>query len=339
MPGTQEKILVIQTAFLGDVILATALLETLHKAKPQASIDMLVRKGNESLLEGHPFLKDVLIWDKSRNKHLNLLRLGTLIKKLNYDVVINLQRFASTGWLTVFSGAKQKLGFSQNPFSRFFTAHIPFSTSEGLHETQRNHALLQLWLGESTCEKPRLYPRESDRKAVAHYRKTAINKYICVAPASVWFTKQWPESKWVAFLNQVPEPIFVYLLGAPSDMALCNSLANNLKRKNLLNLAGRLSLLQSAALMEGAMMNYVNDSAPMHLCSAMNAPTCAVFCSTVPAFGFGPLSEIQVIVETTEKLGCRPCSLHGHKACPEGHFKCAYSIDEASLLIPLKIKK
>ena len=92
-------------------------------------------------------------------------------------------------------------------------------------------------------------------------------------------------------------------------------------------LAGKLSLLATAALMERAMMNYVNDSAPLHITSAMNAPATAVFCSTVPAFGFGPLRENGRIVETSEKLDCRPCGLHGYKACPKGHFKCALSID------------
>jgi heptosyltransferase-2 len=74
-------------------------------------------------------------------------------------------------------------------------------------------------------------------------------------------------------------------------------------------------------------MNYVNDSAPMHLASAMNAPTCAVYCSTVPAFGFGPLSEKSFIVEIDYPLYCRPCGLHGYNACPEKHFKCAYDIE------------
>ena len=81
-----------------------------------------------------------------------------------------------------------------------------------------------------------------------------------------------------------------------------------------------------AALMEGAAMNYVNDSAPLHIASAMNAPVTAVFCSTVPAFGFGPLRENGRVVETTEKLDCRPCGLHGHRACPKGHFRCALGI-------------
>jgi heptosyltransferase-2 len=326
-----QKILIIQPAFLGDVILATSLLETLHKSFPEAEIDFLVRKGNERLVENHPFLHQVLIWDKTRNKHLNLWKMGQQIQKRHYDVVVNLQRFFSTGWLTYTSGAAIRIGFSQNPFSRFFTSHLPFSTSDGKHEIERNHELITDLVGHDRCEKPRLYPNQTDKEAVLHFQKTAHQNYICLAPASVWNTKQFPESKWVEFMAQVPDSVFIYLLGAKEDLQLCNSIANNVKRKNLLNLAGRLSFLQSAELMKGALMNYVNDSAPMHLCSAVNAPTCAIFCSTVPSFGFGPLSDSQIIIETDENLNCRPCGLHGFKKCPEGHFKCAYTISTGKL--------
>ena len=92
------------------------------------------------------------------------------------------------------------------------------------------------------------------------------------------------------------------------------------------NLAGKLTLTESAELIKNARMNYVNDSAPLHMASAMNAPVTAYFCSTVPEFGFGPLSEHSVIVETNEKLSCRPCGLHGHKQCPQGHFNCGNQI-------------
>ena len=78
--------------------------------------------------------------------------------------------------------------------------------------------------------------------------------------------------------------------------------------------------------------NYVNDSAPMHMASAMNASTTAIFCSTVPGFGFGPLSGNARIVETEEDLDCRPCGLHGFKKCPKEHFNCAYSIKTEQLL-------
>jgi heptosyltransferase-2 len=98
-----------------------------------------------------------------------------------------------------------------------------------------------------------------------------------------------------------------------------------------MNLAGKLSLLESAALMKDARRNITNDSAPMHLASGVNAKTTAIFCSTVPDFGFGPLSDDSVIIETTKKLECRPCGLHGLKACPEKHFDCAYSITNSQL--------
>jgi len=101
--------------------------------------------------------------------------------------------------------------------------------------------------------------------------------------------------------------------------------------ETIINLSGKLSFLESAALMQGAVMNFVNDSAPMHMASAMNAPVTAVYCSTVPSFGFGPLSDKSFVVETLEKLSCRPCGLHGYKDCPQGHFKCAYSIANKKL--------
>jgi ADP-heptose:LPS heptosyltransferase len=94
-----------------------------------------------------------------------------------------------------------------------------------------------------------------------------------------------------------------------------------------------MNLLQSAALMKDAVMNYVNDSAPMHLASAMNAKTTAIYCSTVPEFGFGPLAEGARIAEVTEKLDCRPCGLHGFRECPLGHFKCGRDIEVNKLVI------
>jgi heptosyltransferase-2 len=102
-------------------------------------------------------------------------------------------------------------------------------------------------------------------------------------------------------------------------------------------MAGRLSFLASAALQKRAVLNYVNDSAPMHFASAVNAPVAAIYCSTIPAFGYGPLSDTQFIVETLEPLPCKPCGLHGKRACPQGHFNCGHSITTAQLLAPLSL--
>jgi heptosyltransferase-2 len=325
-----QKFLIIQTAFIGDVVLATVLIEKLHDSFPEAEIDFLLRKGNEQLLTGHPFLHEILIWDKKQNKQKNLLRTLKLIRRNRYDKVINVQRFFATGVLTAFSGAKETIGFDKNPLSFFFTKKIKHQVGgdQFIHETIRNLALIMEFTNDVKY-KPKLYPTASDFNFVDVWTRS---KFITVSPASVWFTKQFPASQWILFIKNIPADIAIYLLGGPGDVALCESIRESCHRQDLKVLAGSLSFLQSAALMSRARMNYVNDSAPMHFASAMNAPVTAIYCSTVPEFGFGPLSDIRHIVEIDHPLYCRPCGLHGYAACPEGHFKCALEIKQEQLI-------
>ncbi|MFD1872482.1 glycosyltransferase family 9 protein [Hymenobacter bucti] len=335
MPASLPATLLIQTAFIGDVILATALVEYLARHEPRAPLDVLVRRGNESLLAGNPHIRHILIWDKKTQKYPNLLRLLRQIRRAEYGRVVTLQRFASTGFLTAFSGAPERVGFAENPFSRFFTRRVPHVIGDGTHEVQRNlRLLLEAEPRSSALElRPVLYPTPADEAAAAPY--VAVGDYVCLAPTSVWFTKQYPEEKWLELLAALPPALPVYLLGGPPDTAACERLTQAAGRLGLVNLSGKLSLLASAALMRRAVVNYVNDSAPMHLCSAVDAPICAIFCSTVLAFGFGPLSTFSRVVEHPGPLACRPCGLHGHARCPLGHFRCAREIETAQLLAVL----
>lgn len=329
MKPEYNNILVIQTAFIGDAILASSILEKLHHEFPRAKISILIRKGNETLYEGHPFLKEVLVWNKKEGKYASLARLLRQIKVNRYDAVINLHRYASSGFLTAFSGAGYKVGFDKNPFSILFTKRTKHVIGDGRHETQRYNELIEA-ITNTNVFKPKLYPSASDFEKVQNY-KTA--KYVTMSPSSVWFTKQLPEEKWVELCDILPDDVMIYLLGAKNDVGLCNTIRSKVKSQiaqDVKVLAGELTLLQSAALMKDAQMNYVNDSAPLHLASAMNAPVTAFFCSTVPSFGFGPLSDNSKIVEV-KNLSCKPCGLHGYKACPLRHFKCGHEIDLSTL--------
>lgn len=329
----QQKILVIQTAFIGDVVLATALLESLHQENPNTAISILVRKGNEALFKAHPFLDQVLVWDKQQNKYGHWLQLLFAIRKNKFDAVVNVQRYAATGLWTALSGAKMKIGFDKNPFAFLFSHPIAHqSVGNGLHEIERNHALLAP-LGTLPKAKPALYPSIEDEKAVKYYQ---AQPYLCMAPASVWFTKQFPMHQWVNLLQTIPFDGPIYLLGGPGDKALNDQIIQQLQKPNLVNMAGRLSFLASAALQKNAVLNYVNDSAPMHFASAVNAPVAAIYCSTIPDFGYGPLSDTSFIIETKQALPCRPCGLHGKKQCPLGHFNCAESIELEQIYLPLQ---
>lgn len=323
-----KKILVIQTASIGDVILATPILESLHQKFPDAEINMVVKKGTESLFASHPFIGSLYIWDKSEHKLKKLYAILKEVQAERYDTVVNVQRFFLTGLLTAFSRARHTVGFNKNPFAVFFSRSVKHSIREGeVHEVERNMKLIGHLVGDVKSP-PRLYPSLQDDAKTSQYK---THKYICVAPASLWYTKQYPEEKWVEFLKELAPDLYVYFLGSSTDHELCERIIKVSGHRNTLNLAGRLNLLETASLQRDAAMSFVNDSAPMHLASAVNAPVTAIFCSTVTAFGFGPLSNDSVVVETDKKLDCRPCGLHGLKECPEKHFKCALGIDTKKL--------
>lgn len=316
-----KKILVIQTAFLGDVILATPVVSELKRLFPAAEIDVLVKKGNESLLHNNPHISTVYTFDKTAGKLKSILKLSAEFRRNKYDLAINLHRFGSSGLITLLSGAQKKYGFKKNPFSFAYSKRFDHDIGNGTHEVSRNLNVIKEF-GAVPLKRPELFPTK------AHFEKATsfgLTNYACFAPASVWFTKQLPEEKWIELISNRSQKEEIVLLGGPDDQVLCQRIIDA-SGANALNLAGKLNLLESAALMSGAKMNFVNDSGPLHLASAMNAPVTAFFCSTVPDFGFGPLSENAIIVETDEKLKCRPCGLHGHRSCPEGHFKCGFGI-------------
>ncbi len=330
MPGIKKKnelkkILIIQTASLGDVVLATPLIEKLHRFYPGARIDFLLKYGYEDLLRGHPYLKHVMVWDKTEHKYQHLKELINIVRENKYDLVVNVQRFASSGLITALSGAKRRIGFSKNPFSLFFTKRVKHKIGKGKdnpHEIERNLKLIESFTDKSFIA-PKLYPSKHDFARVSQYK---TRKFITVSPASLWFTKQYPKEKWIEFVASADEGTTVYFLGSEKEKKLCDEIIIQSGHTNCLNLAGRLSVLESAALMRDAVLNYTNDSAPMHLASSMNAPVAAIYCSTVPGFGFGPLSEKKFIIQTGRQLKCRPCGLHGFKKCPKTHFDCANTI-------------
>lgn len=332
-----KKILVIQTAFIGDAVLATALLEKLHQFYPDADLSMMVRKGNEGLLNAHPFLKNLYVWDKKKAKYKDLWRLLRLIRAEKFDLVVNVQRFAATGLITAFSGAKHTVGFDKNPLSFMFSKrvkHVISDSSNPVHEVERNQELIAD-VTDKEFALPRLYPSKEDVETIQPYTSYP---YICIAPASVWFTKQFPEDKWVELIDELPSNIQIFIIGGPGDKALGDRIIGSLRPgSRVVNLCGQLSYLESAALQKGAIRNVVNDSAPMHFATSVNASVTAVYCSTIPGFGYGPLSTDKAIVETPQNLSCRPCGLHGHKQCPRGDFACAYTISVEQIIKTIQI--
>jgi ADP-heptose:LPS heptosyltransferase len=321
-----KEILIIQTAFIGDTILGTAVLEKIHAHYPAVHLYYLVRKGNEVLFDKHPFLKEVWTIDKSR-KFSSLVEELKKIRARKFDLVINLHRYASSNLLTILSGANFKYGYHNFPLSLFFSVSKKHSIGDGRHEVERNHSLIETFT-DRIVNRPKIYPSTSDFQLIEKYTEVP---YVCIFPASIWFTKQWPNEKWIELCHRLKDKK-IYLLGGKNDVKSCEEIILACPHQPIESLAGKLTLLQSAALMKNAVMNFVNDSGPLHLASAMNAPVTAIFCSTVKSFGFTPLSDNSHVIETDENLSCRPCGLHGHPYCPKGHFNCAVTISAEKVI-------
>ncbi len=325
-----KKILLIQTAFLGDVILATALIEKLHTHFSLAKIDFLVRKGNESVLVQHPLINHLFVLDKQK-KWTSALQLLSTIRKNKYDKVINVQRHFTTGIITAFSGAKETIGFKKNPLSFLFHRAVEH-TFDGIHEIERNQQLIADCT-DTVPAQPKLYISPSIQSQVSPYQK---EKMITISAGSVWATKKYPLEKWIDFLRHLDTSYTVYFLGSKAEHEEIKLMLQDLKMPNVFNLCGQLNLVASAALMEKADMNYANDSAPTHLASAINAPMASIFCSTSPRYGYGPLSDLSCVIETQQHLACKPCTNHGKKKCPLNHFHCGTTIHTSQLIDALK---
>jgi lipopolysaccharide heptosyltransferase II len=343
--NSSKTILIIQTAFIGDTILASHFARAVKDQYPDSKIHFFLRKGNESVIQGLSTIEKTWVWDKQGGKTKNLMKLITELRKIKFDMVFNLHRHFNSGLVASMMKSPVKVGFKQNPLSMFYThkvdhliPHVPAENEKVIwHEVQRNLQLIQkldpkyMISDDQKVYKPELPIQQKNIDKVSGFVK---DNYFVVAPASVWFTKAWSEHKYKELTAELVKLGKVYFIGAPTDKDLCDRIRKDLP--NTENLCGGLNLLDSAALMKNAHRVFVNDSAPLHLASCVNAKTTAIFCSTVPAFGYTPLADDSVVVDVGDSLKCRPCGLHGYKACPLGHFKCSEDISINKVLATIQ---
>jgi heptosyltransferase-2 len=179
---------------------------------------------------------------------------------------------------------------------------------------------------------PRLYPSEADREAA-----TAVAKIhgdapcVCIAPGSVWATKRWTAAGFAELAADLGRDYLVVLIGGFADRVLCEEVRIRSGVSSCVNSAGRLSLTASAALIGMSALLVSNDSAPVHMASAMGTPVVAIFGATTPELGFAPFGVPGGIVQL-EGLDCRPCGAHGGRHCPIGTFECMRELASSSVI-------
>ncbi|MFN2571840.1 MAG: lipopolysaccharide heptosyltransferase II [Gemmatimonadales bacterium] len=303
--------LVIQTAFLGDVVLTTPLLAAL--AARHGPVDVVTTPLAAPLLENHPAVHAVLPYDKRRgDRGIRGLRLlAGKLKSARYTRAYLPHRSLRTAALGVLARIPTRIGFSGGWSFLYTEARLKPRIG---HEADRLLALADEAPG---VYPPHLRPTADDERVAA---ALVAVPFVALAPGSIWGTKRWPYYRELAIALSTRTTVVA--VGGPDDAGLGEEIVGAVARSggHAINACGQLTLRQSAALIGKAAILITNDSAPLHLASAMGTPLVALFGPTVSAFGFGPLRSGDVALGM--ELQCRPCSSHGPRQCPLGHHRC-----------------
>ena len=313
-PTSSSLTLVIQTAFLGDVVLTTGLLSLL--ASRGGPVDVVTTPAARALVETHPAVRRAIGYDKhgADRGPGGLWRLARGLMRERYARAYLPHRSLRSAALALLAEIPERVGFAGSAVRVMYTRHVA-RPAEG-HEAER---LLRLGEpGPATRAEVGLGLTEEDRsEAGAWLRGHGVpDGFVALAPGSIWATKRWPYYGELARALGRP----VVIVGSAEDRELGQAVAAAAPGRAWLA-AGELPLRASAALLERAAVLVTNDSAPLHLAGAVGTPVVAIFGPTVPAFGFGPRGPRDRIVEHPA-LACRPCSSHGPRVCPLLHHKC-----------------
>lgn len=328
-----RRVLIFQTAFLGDLVLTLPLIDAVHAAWPETRLHVVAIPSTRDLLLRHPAVDGVLVYDKrGRDRGLfGLRRMVHRIRALNADLVLSPHRSFRTGLLLFLASIPRRVGFANTPGASFYTRRVTRDLDQ--HEGARNLALLGKEALDRFSPLPRLAPdKEVGEQVDAWLASHGLENgdFVCIAPGSVWATKRWPRDSWAAVARMLRDgdKLPVVIVGGPDDRPLGEGIATELG-EGIVNAAGEFRVPASAELLRRARLLITGDTAPLHLGVAVETPVLALFGPTVPAFGFAPTGERDRVLGLD--LECRPCAIHGSDECPLGHHHCMLHLQPSAV--------
>lgn len=323
------NILVVQTGFLGDVILSTPVLTNIRSLYQDAKLSVVTTPQAAELVEG--LADEVIAFDK-RGKDAGLSGLRNFAAQLrgrSFDLVFSLHKSWRTALLLKLAQIPVRYGFRGAAGSFLYSRTAPRSDQK--HDVLRNLAILRN-VGHAPESLPgsvsiRWKPEVEAR--VDQFIADIARPIIGLAPGSVWATKRWTEEGFSEVARRLKERGYsILLVGGKGDADIAARIE---KAATVQNAVGKLSLIESACLISKLRLLITNDSAPLHLASAAKTPIVAIFCATVPEFGFGPWQVPSECVGLDD-LRCRPCRRHGGPTCPTGTHACQRGVTPAMVL-------
>jgi lipopolysaccharide heptosyltransferase I len=357
-----QRILLIKPSALGDVIHTLPILVKLRNRYPQARIDWLLTPPIAELVGRHPALSNVLIFDRQAFKRfsktpaavLGLTRLVRDIRKVQYDLVIDLHGQLRSAFFTLSSGAPVRIGFDRPRIeSRSAERHVPpeayrhgwTGAREGswmayshhisvptldVHAVERYLGLvpmLGLDEGEPDFQVPVPAEASAQVETLLQRHGHTCRPLAVLFPGTLWETKHWRIDGYAQVAGHLLRSgLSVILAGSAKERSRCQAVAAACS--GVLDLCGQSTLSQLAALIQRAQICVTNDSGPMHLAVALDRPVVSIFGPTDPLW-IGPYRRPEAVVRVD--LPCAPCYLRQLSKCPHDHA-CMNQVTAAAVI-------
>lgn len=335
-----RRILIIKPSSLGDVIHALPILAALRRAHPHAHIAWLVGKTFVPLLENHPLLDEVISFDRRRFGRMlqsatifaEFTRFVQALRHRRFDAVIDLQGLARSGFMAYATGADTRIGFAdaREMAWTFYSRRVRCPRTVA-HAVDKNAYLarsvglpvdpLEFPLGITATDRARAQQLLEERAG------ESIGRFTAILPGTRWESKQWHAGGLASVVRSIaqegfPRPV---LLGGPDDRPISDQIVEQ-SGVAAVNLAGRTTLRELAALLSLSTLVVCHDSGPMHIAAALRKPIAAIFGPTNPA-RTGPYARSASVVALP--LECVPCY---RRRCPLGHHACMRTLDPESVM-------
>ncbi len=291
------KILIIHTAFIGDIVLSTPLIQKI-KDIYNAEIDYLTLPANKSIISNNPNLHEIILYDKKgKDKGTKgFFKILKILKEKKYDMAIIPHRFIRSIALAKFAGIKKIIGFDVATGSFLLTDKRHYDMKK--HEVER---LLDLVDYDGERVPIAIYPTEKDKDKINQIlNKEKYNKLVVIAPGSQRPEKIWSIEKYDELADKISEDKtnLVIITGGNAEKTLK---IKALKNENVIDLRGEISLLEFAALLEKTDIIVSNDSSPVHIACAFKKPfVIGIFGKGKRSLGFFPWTDRSVVIEDNE---------------------------------------
>lgn len=301
-----SKFLIIRFSSIGDIVLTSPVVRCLKKQLPDAEIHFLTKPAFSDVVAHNPYIDKIHFLDRP------LLHKAIVLKEEGFDFIIDLHNNLRTQIIKSIIDAPA-FSFDKLNIEKWQMVNLKINTLPNIHLVDRYMATL----------KP--FGIENDNEGLDYFFPEQTlpelpENFIVFAIGAQHFTKRLPNDKIISFCKQSDKP--VVLLGGKTDEANGNIISQN---SNAINLCGKLSLHQSAAVIAKAEKVITHDTGLMHIAAALKKDIVTIWGNTIPEFGMSAYSEkfeFRILNFEIKDLSCRPCSKIGFNACPLGHFNC-----------------